>query len=224
MIKITVLDNMNRFHSFQGRDMAFFTSQNGCEIVDFSKEKEKSCAFFSQYQWVKKDYVEDTPEPQSMTASDVVARGRKQKLSLEDVAEANRQLDKFEEADIAKRVEAVLDHNDLLPPKFDTVSDNIVLQKKEDLKKSAQITADDDVKDFSDDEVTDKEKATQDDADAEQPLLLDKDIPDVDVDAVLAEAEKKHLERPPCETCGGDGTVPDNESEDPLDTVTCPDC
>lgn len=42
--------------------------------------------------------------------------------------------------------------------------------------------------------------------------------------AKLAEAEERHQRRQDCETCGGTGTVPDPESEDPLDTMICPDC
>lgn len=208
--KIQVRDVGGDYHTFKSDGLVFERDGQTYDVVRYIKMPDgdsirEHWASFTSPMFIKARHLEEQenyPEPQTMTASDVVARGRKQKLSLEDVAEANRQLDKFEEADIAKRVEAVLDHNDLAPNK-DADSHDI----KSEVDTPEQ-----------------EEKATQDDADAEQPLLLDKDIPDVDVDAVLAEAEKKHLERPPCETCGGDGTVPDNESEDPLDTVMCPDC
>lgn len=39
-----------------------------------------------------------------------------------------------------------------------------------------------------------------------------------------SELEEDNNVSPKCNTCGGNGTVPDEESEDPLDTKMCPDC
>lgn len=54
--------------------------------------------------------------------------------------------------------------------------------------------------------------------------VADPEIREVDVDAELDKAEQKHAARVNCEVCKGRGTVPDPESQDPLDTIICPAC
>ena len=54
--------------------------------------------------------------------------------------------------------------------------------------------------------------------------VIDPPIREVDVDSELQAAEQKHAQRQHCETCKGRGIVPDPESQDPLDTIICPDC
>ena len=149
MPKITVLDNTNRHHVFEGENMQFYTNTGGCEIVDFSDDtdRNKTVAFFSQYQWVKKEETE--PENKELSAADLAAKYIRV-----------HEPDKFEQADIDKRDNKPLDHGDLAP---------------------------------------------------ETPS----DVPE-------APPEEKPV--PACETCNGAGTVQDEESDDPLDTVMCPDC
>lgn len=55
-------------------------------------------------------------------------------------------------------------------------------------------------------------------------VVADPDIREVDIDDELSKAEKRHAARVSCESCKGRGTVPDPDSQDPLDTIICPDC
>lgn len=140
MNQIQVLDKRNKFHTFEGDNISYFITPDGCEIVDFDGENNKNLAFFKDYEWVKRkakqqDNVEQ-PKPQPVQTIPV---------------------DEFTQQDLEARTEKKLD--------------------PEDLKAGAPI-----------------------------------DIPE----------EKPEKEF--CGQCNNTGTVPDPESDDPLDTLICPEC
>lgn len=65
--------------------------------------------------------------------------------------------------------------------------------------------------------------------DKDGTVLAAADLAETDPDPAdaIAAAEQRHAKRQAsdiCDTCAGDGTVPDPDSDDPLDTMMCPDC
>jgi len=159
--KITVLDSKNRFHIFTGDDIQFYTDNQGCEIIDFSEDNNKTLAHFAHYEWVKRGIIEES-KPKS---SERVTREEPQPKQVEP------EIDRFTEQDIASRDNAPLDHNDLAP-----------------------------------------EHRQQEES------------PVIEEEVVKENPEPEIMDTPPCETCGGYGTIQDTDSDDPLDTVMCPDC
>lgn len=49
---VTVQDGYGRTHTFRG-EVQFFVGPEGCEIIDFSQDGNKTVAHFSKFSWVK---------------------------------------------------------------------------------------------------------------------------------------------------------------------------
>lgn len=244
MKKIILLDNRGRFHVFAGAGMAFHIGPDGCEIMDYNRQRDKKIAHFTQYQWVKEEEVEGL---QGRDA-EFISHDEADQIPDSFTPPEPRAPDPFTAKALAERDAPVLDHASLAP--------GAPIDYKETrgiLKEHAADEASDDViitpppeKDvphLSPEEQQETFAALKeqygDKIDTEAPdghTLADSgpveeeaaEVTDEAIQATLDKAEAdfkaRQSAKPPCETCGGSGTVPDEESDDPLDTRICPDC
>jgi len=176
MKKITVCDNRGRFHLFNGENIAFFAGADGCEIINFGRERDKKLAHFSQYQWVK----EEEQEGLQGRDTEFISHDEANQIPDKFTPPAQQAPDPFTKKALEERDTPVLDHNSLA---HGAPIDRVV----EDEGKEEEV-----------------------------PQLAPEEQQQTVMDIVNT--------IPVCETCNGNGTVQDPESEDPLDTVICPDC
>jgi len=261
MKKIILLDNRGRFHVFAGAGMAFHIGPEGCEIMDYNRQRDKKIAHFAQYQWVKEEEVEGL---QGRDA-EFISHDEADQIPDSFTPPEPHAPDPFTAKALAERDAPVLDHNSLAPgtpiegytpatpedfENGDVFIDTDGALGEEGAAYRVNKTQEEDVPQLSPEEQQETFAALKeqygDKIDTEAPdghTLADSgpvveesaDVTDEVIQATLdkAEADFKAKQQakaenvpaqPVCATCGGDGTVLDEDSDDPLDTCICPDC
>lgn len=184
MKKILVLDNRGRFHAFCGEEINFHVTAEGCEIVNYSRDRDKQIAHFSQYQWIKLD---EHPDEIQNRKAEFISHNEADKIPEDFKAPESETIDVFTRKALEEREEPKLDASELSSKVFRVDEKGMTL-----IDETSDVTQ----------EMFDHEPEKQD---------------------VIA-MPPPEKQKPVCETCGGAGTIQDPDSEDPLDTVMCPDC